>query len=51
MNVESQPLVSVVTPVYNMGSLLSECIEIVLAQTIKNVEYIVVKAPGDAPNR
>lgn len=42
MNVESQPLVSIVTPVYNMGSFLPECIESVLTQTYKNFEYIIV---------
>lgn len=42
MKAESQPLVSVLTPVYNGERHLAECIESVLAQTYQNWEYCIV---------
>lgn len=42
MKPESQPLVSVLTPVYNGEEFLAECIESVLAQTYQNWEYCIV---------
>lgn len=42
MSVREEPLVSVVTPVYNMGEFLAECIESVLNQTYQNFEYIIM---------
>lgn len=42
MNVTSQPLVSIVTPVYNGEDHLRECIESVLAQTYQNWDYTIV---------
>ena len=37
-----QPLVSVVTPVYNSREYLAECMESVLAQTHEHWEYVVM---------
>ena len=42
MHVQSQPLVSIVTPAYNEEQHLSECIESVLAQTYSNWDYTIV---------
>ena len=42
MKSTSQPLVSVVTPVYNEEEHLAECIESVLAQTYANWDYTIV---------
>jgi glycosyltransferase involved in cell wall biosynthesis len=42
MDSSSQPLVSVITPVYNGAGYLAECIESVLAQTYRNWDYTIV---------
>jgi glycosyltransferase involved in cell wall biosynthesis len=42
MNLASQPLVSVVTPVYNEEECLPECIESILCQTYQNWEYTIL---------
>jgi glycosyltransferase involved in cell wall biosynthesis len=42
MNNAGEPLVSVITPVYNGAEYLAECIESVLSQTYQNWEYIIV---------
>jgi glycosyltransferase involved in cell wall biosynthesis len=42
MSERQEPLVSVLTPVYNGEEFLAECIESVLAQTYSNWEYIIV---------
>src|ERR1700722_2006198 len=42
MDVREQPLVSILTPVYNGEPYLAECIESVLTQTYSNWEYTIV---------
>lgn len=42
MQQPSEPLVSVVTPVFNGAQYLRECIESVQAQTCRNWEYLIV---------
>ena len=42
MNSKQEPLVSVVTPVYNGESYLRQCIESVLTQTYTGWEYVIV---------
>jgi len=42
--VPSPPLVSIVTPTYNMGRFLDETIQSVLSQDYPNIEYIVMDA-------
>jgi glycosyltransferase involved in cell wall biosynthesis len=42
MTTTPQPLVSIVTPVYNEAEYLSQCIESVLGQTHENWQYTIV---------
>ncbi|MBV6433909.1 MAG: hypothetical protein IANPNBLG_04143 [Bryobacteraceae bacterium] len=42
MSNASQPLVSIVTPVYNGAEYLAECVESILAQTYANWDYTIV---------
>ncbi len=42
MTLQTEPLVSVVTPVYNGEKYIAECIESVVAQTYSNWEYVIV---------
>jgi glycosyltransferase involved in cell wall biosynthesis len=47
MSLSAQPLVSVVTPVYNDGRYLAECIESVITQTYANWEYLIIDNHSD----
>ena len=47
MKTLSQPLVSVVTPVYNGEKYLAECVESILSQTYGNWEYIIIDNCSD----
>jgi glycosyltransferase involved in cell wall biosynthesis len=42
MDSSTQPLVSIVTPMYNEEARIAECIESVLAQTYQDWEYVIV---------
>src|SRR5215831_12904312 len=42
MSLNGEPLVSVLTPVYNGADFLAECIESVLSQRYRNFEYVIV---------
>jgi len=42
MTTDAEPLVSVLTPVYNGAEFLAECIESVQRQTYQNWEYIIL---------
>jgi glycosyltransferase involved in cell wall biosynthesis len=41
-DINPEPFVSIVTPVYNGGKFLDDCIKSVLAQTYDNWEYVIV---------
>lgn len=42
MKTTSEPLVSIVTPMYNEAEYLGECIESVLSQTYRNWDYTII---------
>lgn len=42
MDQDSQPFVTILTPVYNGAAFLAECIDSVLAQDYSNWEYVIV---------
>ena len=42
MTAAGEPLVTVLTPIYNTAQYLSTCIESVLSQTYRNLDYVLV---------
>ena len=42
MDSHLNPLVSIITPVYNAENYLAECIDSIITQTYKNWEYVIV---------
>jgi len=49
--VESEALVSIVIPVYNVRDYVEQCLDSILAQTYQNIEVLVVlDAPTDGSN-
>lgn len=48
----SQPLVSIIVPVYNAGELLSPCLSSLVRQTLKEIEIILVlDCPTDGSDK
>ncbi len=47
----ADPIVSIVTPVYNGGEYLTECIESVLSQTCRDWEYVIMDNCSDDRTR
>lgn len=42
MNINTQPVVSIITPVYNVEKYLNRCIESIVHQSFKNFELILI---------
>ncbi|MEG0457327.1 MAG: glycosyltransferase family 2 protein, partial [Oscillospiraceae bacterium] len=42
LNIEKQPLISVIVPVYNVEKYIHKCVSSIINQTYKNLEIILV---------
>ena len=42
MSLSSNPLVSVIVPIYNVGEYLDQCLKSLMNQTLKNIEIICI---------